>query len=139
MLLVAFLPLTAQETQAPLPKVVSASAPFYPRVAPSARIEGVVRLKVSTDGKHVVTFDTESGPPLLVQAAKENVKTWEFAQHKPASFEIRFDYKLSRPSSCYSVWSDDYQESVLLRLPSRVELSAAIPLLCDPAATIEGK
>src|SRR5216684_927146 len=44
-------PVNAEEARAPLPKVVSASVPFYPRLAPSARIQGAVTLRLSTDGK----------------------------------------------------------------------------------------
>ena len=139
MLLVSFVRSTAQEIPTSLPRVVSASVPIYPRVAPSARIQGVVTLRVSTNGKHVVTFDAESGPPLLVKASEENVRTWEFEPHKPTSFAIRFDYKLSMPLSCYSASSDDYRDSVLLHLPTSVELNAAIPLICDPAVRTEKK
>ena len=114
--------------------------PVYPPLAPAARIQGVVVLRISTDGKHVVTFDAESGPAHLVQTAKDNVKTWEFEQHNPTSFEIQFRYRLigyhcETGCKCYS----DEKESVLLQLPTSVELSATLPMICDPAVTIEKK
>ncbi len=81
-LLLSF-PLAAQQVRAPLPKVASACIPFYPPLAPPARIQGAVTLRLSTDGKRISTVDAESGPPMLVKAAKENVKTWRFEPHTP--------------------------------------------------------
>jgi hypothetical protein len=41
--------------QKPLPSVASASVPFYPHVPQQAHIEGVVRLRISTDGNRVAS------------------------------------------------------------------------------------
>ena len=128
----------AQQKKEPLPKVLSALAPLYPRIAAAARIQGVVTLRVSTDGKHVVAFDAESGPALLVQTTKGNIKTWEFEQHKPTSFEIKFRYRLTNyhcDSGCNC--TSDEKESVLLQLPDSVELIATTQMECDPAVTTE--
>jgi len=134
------LALAAQQKDAPqLPRVSSAWAPSYPPIARQARIQGLVTLGVTTDGKHVARFDSESGPALLVIQAKENVKTWEFSQHQPISFEIRFNYKLFTPCEPVCECSGDKQESVVLRLPTDVELSAPSVIICDPVATIEKK
>ncbi len=134
LLLLAFLPSAAQQVKAPAPKVVSASVPFYPRVAPAARIQGVVTLRLSTDGKRVSAIEAESGPPMLAQAAKENVKTWQFEPHTPMSFEVTFHYKLLSyecDSECRCESTE--KESVLLQLPTHVEVSATLPMICDPA------
>ena|SRR5690242_15238827 len=132
--LMLFFSLAAQQTQRSLPKVVSASVPFYPILAPGARIQGVVTLRVSTDGKSVSAIDAESGPPMLVQAAKENVRTWRFEPHAPATFGVKFryrllDYKCDSDCRCKS----QPEPSVLLHLPSHVEVTSVIPMICDPA------
>jgi hypothetical protein len=134
--------LAAPQAQPSLPKVVHGSAPFYPRIAAAARIEGVVLLRVSTDGERVSKVDVESGPPLLVRVATENVKTWEFEPHSPTSFRVRFRYKLSRAFTCDGGCGNCRhleEESVLLQLPTDVELNANIPIECDPAVTVEEK
>lgn len=134
------LSVSAQQRVAPdLPRVSSAWAPSYPPLARQAGIQGLVSLRVTTDGKHVATFDSESGPALLVIQAKENVKTWEFSQHQPITFEIRFNYKLFTPCEPLCECSGDKQESVVLRLPTDVELNAPAVIICDPSESIEKK
>src|SRR5947207_14149162 len=117
-----------------LPKVASASVPFYASLAPSARIQGVVTLRVLTDGTRVSAIDRESGPPMLVRAAKENIKTWQFEPHTPSRFEVTFHYKLLQ-YECDSECRCDgaRKEYVMLQLPINVEVSAKIPMICDPA------
>jgi TonB family protein len=128
---------TAQQSAAPSPKVMSASVPFYPQLARQTRIQGVVTLRVSTDGKKIAAVEGESGPRLLVQAAKDNLKTWEFEPHAPTNFQVTFRYTLFVPECDSECKCDSGQkESVLLQLPSNVELSADTLLTCDPAVTI---
>lgn len=133
----ALLAAPAQQTKEPPPRVWSAQAPLYPPVAVQANVQGIVTLRVTTDGKRVVSFDAESGPPYLVLKTKENVKTWEFQPHKATTFEIRFDYELSMPSSpCdWNSPEERAKEYVVLHLPTEVELHAVIPVECDPAVT----
>ena len=139
--ILSVLPSAAQQKNEVLPKVWSASAPFYPPVAKQASIRGLVTLRVTTDGKRVVSFDAESGPPYLVLKTKETVKTWEFQPHKPTSFGIKFEYTLSAPSSpCdWDSAEERAKEFVVLRLPTYVELHAIIPVDCDPAVPSDGK
>jgi len=132
--------LTAQQTAASPPKVVSASVPFYPELARQTRAQGVVTLRLSTDGKRVVIIDSANGPALLVEAAKENVKTWQFDAHAPTSFEVTFRYRLLVPecdSQCRCEAAE--KDSVLLQLPTNVELTAKTLLTCDPAVEIRHK
>jgi hypothetical protein len=138
-LLLASLPsaATAQNSGAALPKIASAVAPVYPPLARQGRAQGVVTLHVMTDGKRVSAFEAESGPGLLVRFAKENVQTWEFEPHTPTRFDVRFQYRLigyhCEPGcNC----RPDEQESVILKLPGNVDLSAAMPMICDPAEEI---
>ena len=133
-LLFLWFPSPAQQGQAPLPKVAAASVPFYPRLAPPTRIQGVVTLQLSTDGKRVSTIDAENGPPMLVREAKENVKTWQFEPHVPTGFTVTFHYRLL-PTKCDSQCNCDSEEkeSVLLQLPTNVEITAKEYTICDPA------
>lgn len=134
--------LSAQQTPAVLPKVTRGSAPLYPRIAAAARIEGTVILRVSTDGERVSAVEVQSGPPLLARVATEGIKTWEFEPHSPTNFRVRFRYRLSRSFTCEGGCDNCRHledESVLLELPTDVELNANIPITCDPAVTIETK
>ena len=118
----------AQESRVPLPIVASATVPFYPRIAREARIEGVVRLQVSTDGKRVSSMSVKGGPPVLIPAAEENVRTWQFKEHRPTTFEVTFHYKMLPESEC-----ELDNGTVLLRLPAEVEVSAKGVQSCGPA------
>ncbi len=121
--------------QKPLPSVVSGSLPLYPRITQQAHIEGVVRLRISTDGNRVASVKVESGQPMLAEAAQENVKTWRFEQHTPTTFEVTFHYSLL-PSKCDAECNCDSAEkpSVLLRLPTDVEVNAKELMVCDSAS-----
>jgi len=120
---------TSQQSKEPLPTVATAGVPFYPPVARVARIEGVVHLRLSTDGKRVSAISVESGPPALVQAAQENVRTWQFKDHSPTTFGATFRYKMMPESEC-----EMDSGTVLLRLPTEVEVSARGVQTCDPTA-----
>jgi len=123
----------AGPSKEPLPIVVTAGVPFYPSVARVARIEGVVRLRLSTDGKRVSTISVHAGAPALIPAAEENVRTWEFKEHSPTTFDVTFVYKMLPESEC----SMD-NGTVLLRLPTKVEVSAKGVQTCDPATGATG-
>ena len=119
------------------PTVVVAQVPFYPEIPQKAHIDGLVRLHVTTDGKRTLVIDQLSGQPMLLKAAAENVRTWEFAQHTPTGFDVSFRYTLL-PSMCHSgcdCYSDE-PASVILRLPTEVEIRAPEVKICDPVTTI---
>ena len=125
--------LFAAEPPAQFPTVVGVQVPVYPKILRAAHYDGVVRLRVSTDGRRAVTIDQISGQAMLVKAAAENVKTWEFEQHKPTSFEVLFRFRLL-PSTCDSECNCSTVEppSVVLRLPTEVEITAPTLMTCDP-------
>ena len=118
-----------------LPSVVGASVPLYPRTSQMAHIEGVVRLQISTDGKRVTSVEIQSGQPMLAEAAQDNVKTWQFELHTPTTFQAIFRYRLL-PSKCDAGCNCDSVErpSVLLQLPSDVEVNAKELMVCDSAS-----
>lgn len=123
---------TAQQTNETLPVVVTASVPFYPPAARVAHIEGTVRLRIATDGKTVSAITVQSGPPMLATAAEENVKTWQFKEHKSSTFDATFQYRLLSESEC-----DMDNGVVTLHLPINVEVTAKGWETCDPS--VEGK
>jgi len=83
-----------QEPNEVLPKVVQHAEPVYPPLARQARIEGEVRVKVTTDGESVCDAEGETGHPLLRKAAEENTRTWKFVAHTPGTFHVTFRYEL---------------------------------------------
>jgi hypothetical protein len=125
------LTISGQEERRTTPVVTAASAAFYPRTALLAHIDGVVRIEVATDGRKVSSITPQSGPPMLVEAAKENIQTWHFDEHKPTKFVTTFEYGLEDPAGC------DVGNSVLvLRLPSYVKVTARRVHSCDPISAI---
>ena len=86
--------IVAQEVPDVLPKVVQHSEPIYPPLARQTRIQGEVRVKVTTDGESVRTAEAEAGHPLLRGAVEDDVRTWKFVTHTPGSFHVTFRYKL---------------------------------------------
>ncbi|SRR6266849_5211234 len=85
----------AQEYPGVLPKVVQHTQPIYPPLARQTRIQGEVRVKVTTDGESVRDAEAETGHPLLRKAAEDNARTWKFVAHVPGTFHVTFRYKLS--------------------------------------------
>lgn len=115
-----------------LPLVIAAKMPLYPMMARAARIQGVVKIRVTTDGEKVTSLEAESGPPMLVKFAKESIATWEFLKHKPTTFVTTFRYVIEGPEEC------TYSNGVsALSLPLEVRISVRGVETCDPAAEIK--
>ena len=136
LLVLAMAPLIGSGQQSEFPKVLSASVPFYPRIPQHGHIEGTVRLRVLTDGARVSHVQVESGPPMLAQAAQENVKTWRFEAHSRTTFEVTFRYQLLRvrcDATCKKCESAE-RPSTLLKLPREVEVNAEEAVVCGPGA-----
>jgi hypothetical protein len=124
-----------------LPHVVKAEAPLYPPILQMAHFEGVVHLRVTTDGKRASTITTIDGQALLARAATENVRTWEFDGRAPMTFDTTFEYKLLE-SECDDdcTWCGSVERpTVRLRLPTEVRVEAEEVVLCDPATTTGDK
>lgn len=100
-----------------LPKVIQHSQPIYPPLARQARIQGDVRVRLTTDGESITNLEAVAGQPLLRKAAEDNVRTWRFAPHRPSTFYVVFRYKLA---------SGDVDVE-FLDAPSLVQLEAAPP------------
>jgi len=124
-----------------LPHVVKAEAPLYPPILQMAHFEGVVHLRIMTDGKRASTITTIDGQALLARAATENVRTWEFDGRTPVTFETTFEYKLLE-SECDDdcTWCGSVERpTVRLRLPTEVRVEAEEIMLCDPVTTTGDK
>jgi hypothetical protein len=131
-LLSAFIVL-AQDAKHELPLVIGGKMPLYPIMARTARIEGIVKVRVTTDGEKVGSIQAESGPPMLVRFVKENVLTWEFTKHNPTTFVTTFEFVLEGPDQC------SYSNGVsVLRLPLEARISAHALKTCDPAEPQHG-
>ena len=80
-----------------MPEVTQYGHVRYPPLAREAQIEGQVRMRVSTDTYCVAKISTDSGDPILAQAAEANVRRWFFGSHKPGTFDLTFNYRLLKP------------------------------------------
>ncbi len=91
---------SAQETDAHLisgseSTVMHADIPKYPAVARTARVVGDVRLHVTVNRGTVVGVKaTSEANSMLVSAATENVKTWQFQPTVSGSFDTTYSYDL---------------------------------------------
>ena len=80
----------AQQIVPAEPTVTAFECPEYPALAASNRLQGVVKLRVTTDGHHAVDVKLLSGHPMLAPTAYHNVQTWKFADHPPTTFVVTY-------------------------------------------------
>jgi outer membrane biosynthesis protein TonB len=107
------------------PVLVSANMPKHPPLACQARIAGVVKLTFilsGTDGEPT-NVEAISGPPMLKDAAIENVKTWKFNNsYACGKYETTFDYRIP-PSGRQKVTFESFH---------RVEVATCLPRQWQP-------
>jgi hypothetical protein len=82
----------AQTDATAMPTVTTFECPKYPSDAESMRLQGTVKLQVTTDGHQVVAVKLLSGHPVLAKAADKNVRTWKFASSAPTTFSVTYVY-----------------------------------------------
>jgi hypothetical protein len=104
-----------QEQRPALPMVAAAPVPLYPPLARSTNTQGVVRVKIRTDGHKVIEAHAEGTNKLLSTAAEENAMKWQFSMHSPVTFTITYHYKLA--DEC-----EPNNPTVTLHLPTEVEV-----------------
>jgi hypothetical protein len=119
LLLTAVVRAAAQKPEVALPMLAAAQVPLYPPVARVANVEGVVHVKVTTDGHRVTNAEVLDGHKLLAESAEKNVRTWEFATHEPTTFTVTYSYKLVT-----NLKAVQNNPRVVLQLPTRVEVDA---------------
>lgn len=87
----AFIPHSslAQDSAAPVRKIVTRVMPQYPSIARTMRIQGTVRVDVLVEpnGK-VKSFEVKGGHPLLVQSAEDALREWKWEATPHESHEI---------------------------------------------------
>ena len=105
------------------PLLKSGAIPTYPHVARLARLQGTVRLQVTTNGVGVTNVVGGGAHKMLVDAAEQNIKSWQFYEHRPQTFTVTFVYKLEGPE-VYPFANS----RVLLELPKRVEIRSNPPM-----------
>jgi hypothetical protein len=104
-----------QEPTPALPMVSAAPVPLYPPLARQTNAQGIIHVKIQTDGQKVVQTHAEETNKLLSTAAEENAKNWEFSKHTPVTFTITYRYRLA--DEC-----DSNNPTVTLHLPTQVEV-----------------
>jgi TonB family protein len=71
--------------------------PKYSPIALAAVVSGVVDLSITVGAQGKVTSVEGTGLPMLVEAAKENVKRWVFCEpekNQITHFQLRYDYRI---------------------------------------------
>lgn len=111
-------------SRAALPNVYAAAVPIYPPVAHMANVQGLVRVKVTTDGHGVVStsIENQDANPVLARAAQENAQTWKFSAGDPLTFTVTYRYKLV--AKLKDIKSNQSNSKVVLRFPTDVEVLA---------------
>jgi Gram-negative bacterial TonB protein C-terminal len=109
---------TAQNLKVALPMVAGATVPLYPPLARAANVQGVVHVKINTDGHRVSATHVEDGHKLLAAAAEENARTWQFATHEPTTFTVTYHYRLDA-----KLKGHPNNPTVVLLLPTDVEIT----------------
>ena len=117
LILAACSTLVAQESKVALPRVAGAAVPLYPPLARAANVQGVIHVKITTDGHRTVNAHAEDGPKVLAVAAEENARTWFFAVHEPTTFTVTYRYKLVPEMK-----GNPDSPEIVMRLPSEVEV-----------------
>ena len=73
--------------------------PQYPPLALQARVSGKIKLKVIIKAGEVIRVESPTvtgATTILEQAAASNVRTWKFVTHSLETFEVTYDYQLSK-------------------------------------------
>jgi TonB family protein len=104
------------QTETPLPTVTAFECPKYPPKAESMRLQGMVKLKVTTDGHQITDVKLLPSHPVLAEEAVKNVRTWRFADHKPTSFIVTF----------YYVDEGHYKKDPVTKCSAKMELPAKV-------------
>jgi hypothetical protein len=106
-----------------LPTVSGFECPTYPPKAASMRLQGTVKLQVTTDGHQVVQVKPLSGHPVLAEAASKNVRTWKFADHTPTTLTGVYVYADEGKYKRDPITKCDAK----MELPSHVTVSTKFP------------
>jgi len=118
--------------RAAIPVVVAADVPMYPRAAIDARDSGNVAVSVSTDGQKVTSVRVAGRSSRLTTAATENIKTWRFAPHEAASFDVTYRFTILT-RGCETLGRDTHAAATL-HFTTTVDVFTEIDGNCPGAA-----
>ncbi|MGO9862907.1 MAG: hypothetical protein ACLPLR_04780 [Terriglobales bacterium] len=113
----------AQKDAPALPTVTSFECPDIPPSGQEgrARIQGVVKMQVTTDGHHAADIKLISGHPMLAKFVTANIRTWKFADHHPTTFAVTYffvtegEFKYDPVTKC----------SAKMELPTKVTINTS--------------
>jgi hypothetical protein len=117
----------AQQSTPSPPTVTKYDCPQYPEKARSLHIEGIVIMRVTTDGHAVTDVKVIRASRILEPFAEANVRTWKFAEHRPTAFTVTYvyafegNYKKDPVTKC----------AAKMKLPETVTVSTENPLFLD--------
>ena len=113
-----------QAGKASLPVVIAAAVPLYPIGPHTVNIQGIVRIRISTDGRRLIDtrIEDDGGNVALARTAQENARTWQFSNHEPTSFTVTYHYILV--DRLPDIESNALNSKVVLRFPTDVEVYA---------------
>lgn len=106
-------------------RVEHADIPFYPNLARTARISGVVQVEITVIEGKVASTKVKSGPPILASATVENILTWRFFPLVNGIITTKFIYQLETTELL-----DPQNPRVELQLPFFVKITA-VPVYLD--------
>jgi TonB family protein len=114
----------AQRTDGPVydedVHVISYTEMRYPRIAMSARVQGVVVVRATLDAEgNVVTATALSGSKLLTEGAAQNTKQWRFKPNARKEAIVVYEYRIEQ-GDCL----DDTRMMFVLRSPNFVLISS---------------
>jgi TonB family protein len=120
-LVVALLLLAVSPANEPR-RAIHVESLIYPLAARQARITGDVVLiaQIGPDGDVSIPI-RQSGHPLLLQAAEDNLKTWKFQAGESQEMKITYHFKLKEHSS------GSAQTECAFDLPDSVTISSDAP------------
>ena len=106
-----------------LPTVTGFECPKYPSDAKSMRLQGTVKLLVTTNGHLVADVKVLSGHPVLARAATKNAQTWKFAESSSIAFTVTYVYASEGNYKRDPVTNCDAK----MELPTHVTVSTQFP------------
>jgi hypothetical protein len=104
------------QTDTPLPTVTAFDCPKYPPKAESMRLQGMVKMQVTTDGHQITDVKLLPSHPVLAEEAVKNVRTWKFVDHQPISFIVTYFY----------VNEGHYKKDPVTKCSAKMELPAKV-------------
>ncbi len=118
------------EAQAHLLKHVD---PVYPAIARVAQVQGQVALQIGIDPQgHVTTVKAISGPPMLIQAATDAVKQWQYVPFEQNGLPTTVSAKVAIPFSLGVAPDPGDEETARIYFPLSMKCVQLVSQRADP-------